>query len=118
MSLFLIHKELHNMNETRTEDAISKIFRPYGSIPTADEYDYNKYIDSMVDNFRGIIRQFRSRMLDLGNLTCTNLQQKQSFRDYVFQTEKEMTKLLEDWCSFYNLDTESVKDAIYAEHTG
>lgn len=104
------------MNESRTEDAISKIFRPYGSLPTSGDYDYEKYVDTMIDNFRGVIRQFRSRMLDLGNLICVNVKQKQSFRDYVFQQEKEMTKLLEEWCCFYNLDTESVKEAIYAEY--
>lgn len=104
------------MNEERTERQISKVFRPYSSIPENDDYDYDRYVDAVVDNFRGPLRQFRSRMLDLGNLMCVDADQRKVFRDFVFQAEKEMTDLINKWAEFYHLDSDEVKDAIYGKH--
>jgi len=106
------------MSEERFERSMSKVFRPHSSLPQDDDYDFEAYVAVIVDNFRGPIRQFQSRMLDIGNLMCVNEQQRSVFRDMVFQTGREMVGLIEDWCSFYGISSESVKDAIYDEHQG
>lgn len=106
------------MQAERDETLVSKVFRPYSSIPENDDYDFDKYLNVIVDNLRGPIRQFRSKMLDLGNLMCVDPDQRKVFRDIVFQAERDITELIEKWASFYGLDSEEVQDAIYAWHEG
>lgn len=88
--------------------------RPYASVPESGDYDFEAFLGALEDNLRGPVRQFRSRMLDLGKLVCVNPDQKAVFRDVVFDTERDMTALVDAWVAFYCLG--EVKDAIRSAH--
>lgn len=104
------------MSEELTERHFTKVFRPHSTLPEGD-YNFEDYLAVMVDNLRGPLRQFRSRMLDLGNLMYVDPEQRRVFRDFVFRAERDMTAIFNEWCEFYGLDTENVKEAINDEHT-
>jgi len=97
---------------------INRYLRSSAYLPQDEEdYDYDEYLDHLEDNLKGPMRQFRSAMLDLGNLMTADYAQRKVFRDVVFAKEKEMMALMDDWIHFYLLHSEAVKDSISYEFT-
>lgn len=102
------------MQEENVERQINHAFRPNSSLPQDDKYSFENYLDAMEQNLGGPLRQFRSRMLDIGNLMCVDEIQRRVYRDMVFAAERDFAALLEQWIEFYELA--ACKEAIYEQH--
>lgn len=98
------------MQEENTDRQISRMFRPNSSLPQDNNYDFEAYLTILQDNLKGPLRQFRSKMLDVGNLMYVDQDQRRVYRDMVFEAERQMMGLMDGWMDFYHL--EEAKEAI------
>lgn len=100
------------VTEARTDRATSLVFRPFTTLPSLAHQDTlgtderRAWLAAMPEAIAGLLRQFRSQVLDLGSLGFSDRERYRVYRGQVFDLHDRLALQLLEWLRFWGVLTE------------